>query len=130
MQDLRIVWRLTKLTFKYPWLWVIALVATVGHSAMAVVPNEAIRYAIDEGLVKGGGYRVLVGAGVVILLAALVRGGFAFGQQFFGQMLSQRIAYDIRNALYNQIQRLSSAFHDKAQTGQLMSRATKTWAVA
>jgi ATP-binding cassette subfamily B protein len=98
---------------------------------MAVVPNEAIRYAIDnafpivDGQVVGGEFRILIVAGVVILVAALVRGGFAFAQQFFGQMLSQKIAYDIRNALYNQIQRLSSAFHDKAQTGQLMSRATQ-----
>ena len=125
MKDLRIVWRLMKLTFKYPTLWVVALIATVGQSTLSVVQPEVIRYAVDEGLVKRGGAQVLLVAAVVILVASLFRGGLAFGQQFFGQMLSQRIAYDLRNALYNQIQRLSSAFHDKAQTGQLMSRATQ-----
>jgi ATP-binding cassette subfamily B protein len=34
------------------------------------------------------------------------------------------MCYDIRNALYDRLQRLSFAFHDGAQTGQLMSRAT------
>ena len=31
---------------------------------------------------------------------------------------------DLRNQLYNHLQKLSYAFHDRSQTGQLMSRAT------
>src|SRR3990172_11656696 len=104
-----------KLTFKYPTLWAVALIATVGQSTLSVVQPEVIRYAVDEGLVKRGGAQVLLVAAVVILVASLFRGGLAFGQQFFGQMLSQRIAYDLRNALYHQLPRLSSAFPDKAQ---------------
>jgi ATP-binding cassette subfamily B protein len=30
----------------------------------------------------------------------------------------------LRNMFYNRLQRLSYAFHDRSQTGQLMSRAT------
>ncbi|MBI4311719.1 MAG: ABC transporter ATP-binding protein [Chloroflexi bacterium] len=35
------------------------------------------------------------------------------------------MAYDLRNSIYNRLQRLSFAYHDKHQTGQLMSRATQ-----
>lgn len=40
------------------------------------------------------------------------------------EYLSQHVAYDLRNDLYNRIQALSFSFHDKSQTGQLMSRVT------
>jgi ATP-binding cassette subfamily B protein len=39
--------------------------------------------------------------------------------------IGQKVAFDLRNRIYDRIQRLSFAFHDKAQTGQLMSRATQ-----
>jgi ATP-binding cassette subfamily B protein len=35
---------------------------------------------------------------------------------------SRRVTYDVRNDLYDRIQRLPFGYHDHAQTGQLMSR--------
>jgi hypothetical protein len=35
-------------------------------------------------------------------------------------------SYRIRNAMYERFQRLSFAFHDRSQTGQLMSRALRS----
>jgi ATP-binding cassette subfamily B protein len=35
------------------------------------------------------------------------------------------VAYDLRNHIYEKLQRLSYAYHDNAHTGQLMSRATQ-----
>jgi len=37
---------------------------------------------------------------------------------------SQGVAFDIRNELFAKIQTLSFSYHDRAQTGQLMTRAT------
>ena len=65
---------------------------------------------------------------VVVLLSgifALARGLAAFGQQFLGEFIGQNVAYDIRNNIYNNLQRLSYAYHDKVQTGQIMSRVTQ-----
>ena len=66
-----------------------------------------------------------------LVLTALLIGGagilgsvFAYFQSYNGEYLSQKVAYDLRNKLYNQLQTLSYAFHDRSQTGQLMSRAT------
>jgi ATP-binding cassette subfamily B protein len=66
---------------------------------------------------------VLLGA-VLLVGSAVFRGAFFFAQRYVGESLAQRVAFDIRNALYDRFQRLSFAFYDKAQTGQLMSRAT------
>jgi ABC-type multidrug transport system fused ATPase/permease subunit len=62
-------------------------------------------------------------AGTVIIASAL-RGLAEYGQTFLSQTVSQKTSYDIRNAIYERLQRLSFAYHDQAQTGQLMSRAT------
>ncbi len=60
----------------------------------------------------------------LILAATLVKGVFTFSQVFVGEYLSQRVCFDLRNRIFNQYQRLSFAYHDRSQTGQLMSRAT------
>jgi len=102
-------------------------------AAMVAMP-QLLRWAIDYGLaieeqgdelVATGEKRYLVIAGLAIVGAAVVRGGFAFGQTYLGEWLSQRVAYDIRNKIYDRLQRLSYAYHDQQQTGQLMSRATQ-----
>jgi ATP-binding cassette subfamily B protein len=64
-------------------------------------------------------------AAAAIVGVAVLRGVFAFGQTYLGEWISQRVAYDIRNAIYDRLQRLSYAYHDQQQTGQLMSRATQ-----
>jgi ATP-binding cassette subfamily B protein len=62
-------------------------------------------------------------AGTVILSSALI-GLTGYGQTYLILVVTQRTSYDIRNAIYERLQRLSFAYHDQAQTGQLMSRAT------
>jgi ATP-binding cassette subfamily B protein len=59
------------------------------------------------------------------LLLAGARGFFTYWQHFLGEWLGQHVAFDLRNDIYDRLQRLSYAYHDKAQTGQLMSRATQ-----
>ena len=59
-----------------------------------------------------------------LLAAGMARGLFAFGQTYFAESTSQKVSYDIRNSFYNKLQHLSFAFHDRQNTGDLMSRAT------
>ena len=62
---------------------------------------------------------------VVLLILAIsaVRGVLSFSQNYLGETLAQHVAYDLRNAFYDHVQRLSFAFHDRHHTGNLMSRA-------
>ncbi len=59
-----------------------------------------------------------------MLLLAVIRGTFAFSQTYLSEKAGQGVAYDLRNALFAKIQRLSFSYHDRNRTGQLMIRAT------
>ena len=63
-------------------------------------------------------------AGAAIVLFASMRGLFAFLQAYWAERNSQTVAFEIRNELFDKIQRLSFSYHDKNPTGQLMIRAT------
>jgi ABC-type multidrug transport system fused ATPase/permease subunit len=62
-------------------------------------------------------------AGTIVIASAL-RGVAGYGQSYLAEVVSQKVSYDVRNAIYDRLQRLSFAYYDQAQTGQLMSRAT------
>jgi ATP-binding cassette subfamily B protein len=66
----------------------------------------------------------VLAAGAVIVLFAAMRGLFAFLQAYWAERNSQSVAFEIRNELFDKIQRLSFSYHDQNQTGQLMIRAT------
>ncbi|MBI5652411.1 MAG: ABC transporter ATP-binding protein [Chloroflexi bacterium] len=66
----------------------------------------------------------LIAAGIGVVGFALMRGLFAFSQAYNAERASQGVAFDLRNALFAKIQRLSFSYHDQTQTGQLMIRAT------
>ena len=120
------------LSFALPYWRTIALAAVcvAGASAFVFAMPLLIGWAVDTGLkvengVPAGDKRTLVLIGLAIVGVAGGRGIFAYGQTFFAEWISQRVAYDIRNSIYNHLQRLSFAYHDQAQTGQIMSRATQ-----
>lgn len=60
---------------------------------------------------------LLVGAG-------LVRFGLAFVRRSAGGRVALDVQYDLRNAIFDQLQRLDFARHDEMETGQLVARAT------
>ncbi len=84
---------------------------------------QIIAEAIDSGLTQQNA-QMLFYAGGVIMAIAVARGLVSFGQRFYGEWLSHRVAYDLRNQFYRRLQQLPFAFHDRAKTGDLMSRAT------
>ena len=84
---------------------------------------QIIKNAIDEGLAASEA-RALFAAGGIILGIALVRGLAGFGQLYFGEWLTHRVSYDLRDHFYNAVQSLPFSFHDQTHTGDLMSRAT------
>jgi ATP-binding cassette subfamily B multidrug efflux pump len=80
--------------------------------------------AIDDGIVaRDSAY--LVRAALLIVGLTILQGGFTFVRAYVAQALSEQVAFDMRNELYVHLQNLPFAFYDRAQTGQLMSRATE-----
>jgi ATP-binding cassette subfamily B protein len=68
--------------------------------------------------------QALIIAGLTVIVFGIARGGFTFAQMYASQVLSQNIAFELRNDLFAKIQRLSFSYHDRNRTGQLMIRAT------
>jgi len=76
---------------------------------------------IDYGL-GGGKESYLIHAALIILGLGAVRALLSFVQTYLGAWIAQHISFDLRNRLYNHIQHLSFSYHDRTQTGQLISR--------
>ena len=100
-----------------------AYVSVLFASLLNLYIPQILKDAIDQGI---GGQRAgaLFAAAGWILGIAVVRGIAAYGQRYYGEWLTHRVAYDLRNQFYNSTQRLPFAFHDRSQTGDMMSRAT------
>jgi ABC-type multidrug transport system fused ATPase/permease subunit len=108
----------------------ITWMAVAGLTGFQLLGPYLVREAIDRGLdvqdlTPHGNMKTLLIAAALITLAAAFRGLFQFWQTYLAEWLSQHVAYDIRNDIYDHLQRLSFAYHDKAQTGQVMQRATQ-----
>ena len=97
--------------------------ATILVTLFNLVVPQIIKDGIDNGIATGQA-TALFAAGGLILGLAVIRGFAGFGQRYYGEWLTHRVAYDFRNDFYNAVQGLPFSFHDRTQTGDLMSRAT------
>ena len=100
-----------------------ALLALIMVSVANLVAPQMLRLAIDSGIAHHR-RNAVVGAVTGLIGVALVRGLFNFLQGFLAERASQGVAYDLRNALFEQIERLSFSYYDRVDTGQLLTRVT------
>ncbi len=91
-------------------------------AATAVTP-QIFRWGIDQGIAEKNSSVVWESAALMVV-AAIARGLFNFGQTFWSESTSQGLAYDLRNQIFTKIETLSFSYHDRAQTSQLLTRAT------
>ena len=119
--------RILALTLAHKWLLAISLLCVSGATAAYLVLPWLFGTAIDEvyRVFEGGqvSETTILRISLTILAVSVVRGALTFGQTYFGERLSQAVAYDIRNRFYDHVQNLSFKFHDTHHTGNLMSRA-------
>ena len=77
---------------------------------------------IDDGIVN---HTRPIGPWLVLLvLAGLVSFVGAYVRRWIGGRVSLDVQFDLRNAIYERLQRLDFAGHDQLQTGQMVSRAS------
>ena len=100
-----------------------AYISLILVTASNLVTPRLIQVIIDNGITARN-MRVIVTMTLAILGFAAIRGVFSFLQGYWSEMASQGAAFEMRNALYEKLQKLSFSYHDQSQTGQLMTRAT------
>ena len=113
------------LTFLRPY-WHLTLAAYLSLLAITgfnLATPLILRWAIDAGI-SAGDVSVLRTAALVLIGLTVVKSVFSFVQSYLSEVASQGVARDLRAAIYEHLQRLSFSYHDQAQTGQLMARAT------
>ncbi len=122
-ENLRIYVRILALLRPH-WLQSLGAVVCLGLSTgLSLIVPWLIAYVIDAGLQHGQLSNLLLVA-LAILVSSALRGLFAYGQGYLSQSVSNLVAYDLRNQVYDHLQKLSFSFHDESETGQLMSRLT------
>jgi ABC-type multidrug transport system fused ATPase/permease subunit len=107
----------------YKWSLIVSVILAVGSQAAAV----AIAFLTGDGLeraVLSGNRREIWVLALGVLAIGLVRALLMVGRRLISGRQALGVEFDMRNALYNKLQRLSFRFYDQHQTGQLMSRAT------
>ena len=99
------------------------IMAALATTIVELAPPWIIRVAVDRFILRGETARIWWIAGGLLALA-LVQGGIDFLRLYLTAYTGQRIVFEIRNAIFEHLSRLSFSFYDRARTGDLMSRVT------
>jgi ABC-type multidrug transport system fused ATPase/permease subunit len=101
-----------------PWMLGASIDALVTTEGDLIVPTD------DLGSVRVDVVGILEtslwGAAAILLAASLLRGFFDFARTYTSDSLAQKVAYDLRNLMYDKLQHLSFAFHDKEHRQPLL----------
>ncbi len=129
---MQILIRITKMAWRYRTRLSLAYLSFFAAIGFSLLIPQIFGYSIDR-LVSYGddgisGTDVAKGTlallAVALLGASLARGFSDFVRTYTSDSLSQKVSYDLRNGIYDKLQHLSFAYHDKEHTGTLMSKAT------
>jgi ATP-binding cassette subfamily B protein len=116
-------WRLMRSAIRPQrgWLTAGVLAGLFWTAAKITIPLLAAA-AIDDGIIPGDGETIAMYAGL-ILVVGVVQAITTGLRRYSAFRISYRAETDLRQRLFAHLQRLHFAFHDQAQTGQLMARA-------
>ena len=120
MNDL---WRALRYLRKYWGTTLGAFLSLLIVTATNLFSPQLLRLVIDQGI-SAQNLSVILLTSLGLLGVAIVRDSFTFTQSYWSERASQGAAYDMRNAIFTRLEHLSFSYHDKAQTGQLMTRVT------
>ena len=120
---MRTLLRITRYGLRYKWHMMASYVSLAAATVSMMTIPRLTGFAIDEAVAGGSVGRLLLLVGIIVVVAA-ARGLFTYGGEYLQEVTSQRVAYDLRSDFFTKLQGLSFGFHDRQQTGNLMSRAT------
>ncbi|WP_419182240.1 ABC transporter ATP-binding protein [Paenibacillus radicis (ex Xue et al. 2023)] len=98
-----------------------ASLASVTVLAYPMLVNQITNNAISD---EGIAIELVVKMVLIFGLLMVVEYASNFYTDYFGHVMGAKIESDMRNDLFEHIQKLSFQYHDNTRTGQLMSRIT------
>jgi ATP-binding cassette subfamily B protein len=118
---MRSLWRLREFIRPYWQRVTLSAILLLGMTAIQLVFPHIIRQVIDIGLARLE-LDFIIFAALILIGLGVVRSVLAYGQRYLTEWVSHNVSYDLRNRLYDHIQHLPFSFHDRSQSGQLISR--------
>jgi subfamily B ATP-binding cassette protein MsbA len=102
-----------------PWpLKIIIDTVLKGRSGKGWLNDLVIDFAGNDPLA------ILRFAALAVLAIAALGAGCSYAEKSLTTTIGQKVLHELRRTLYAQIQRLSLSYHDRKQTGDLISRVT------
>jgi ATP-binding cassette, subfamily B, multidrug efflux pump len=106
--------------------WGTALIAFISLlivNAANLYTPQLLKMLIDQGITQKNMNQIWWISGGLVAVA-LGRGLFNFLYGYLMEITSQGVAYELRNKIFEKLQKLSFSYHDQSQTGKLMTRMT------
>jgi subfamily B ATP-binding cassette protein MsbA len=133
-------WRIAELLRPHSKALAFGLLAVIGESAASLLEPWPLKIVLDDVLksrpipgwlnplvVSIAGTEklaVLEFAALAVMAIAILGALCSYAEKYLTTNVGQWVMHDLRRTLYSHIQRMSLAFHDHSQTGDLISRVT------
>jgi ATP-binding cassette subfamily B protein len=114
---------LVRLTKPYRRRTVLSLFSLLLATATALAPPYLSKYAVDYGI-NNHDLTALWWIVAAFLAAGLVNWGMSYAQTYLTGWVGERILADLRNRLFDHLQRLSLGFFERNRAGVIISRLT------
>jgi subfamily B ATP-binding cassette protein MsbA len=105
------------------YIFVIAILGSVGYSAVDAWLIKFIQPLIDDGLVARDVWFIQL-IPIVLPLAFLFRGLMSFCSDYSMAWLTRKVTSEIRMQIFDHLQHLPASFYDKQASGNLLSLIT------
>ncbi|MDX6508068.1 MAG: hypothetical protein QOG06_2712, partial [Gaiellaceae bacterium] len=114
---------LVRLTRRYRTRTLLSIGSLLLATATALAPPFLSKYAVDDGIRQHDLTKLwwIVGA---FLAAGLLNWGMSYAQTYLTGWVGERILADLRNRLFDHLQRLSLGFYERNRAGVIISRLT------
>ena len=118
----RFLWRAFGRVRPYWRLAASAYVALLATTAIILLTPQIIRWIVDRGI-RQHDLQLLTWSVLALLALTVARGVLAFFTGMWTELASQGVSYDLRRDLHAKLSDLSFAYHDRTESGQILSRA-------
>jgi len=100
---------------------ILSLVTLLLATVIALAPPFLAKYALDDAISGGGRLNLII---AVFLLAGLANWGMTYAQTYLTGWVGERMLADLRERLFDHLQRLSLGFFEGNRAGVIISRLT------
>lgn len=120
MDILKKLWQYAR---HYQFLLYAGIIILIFNIGLSMVPGYINRKVIDE-VITGGKIDILPRLLLILIIITVLRSTFKILERLSLEKFSQNTLLDLKQSLYDHLQKLSFNFFNKNKTGELMSRMT------